>query len=89
MQSSLRTVLEKLTGTRSAECQVFAECRRTELAGMNRLKAMHIRPAAPTAPRPCLERLIIPHFGCHQILGIVTSIGRPTALLAISGQEVA
>jgi two-component system chemotaxis response regulator CheB len=83
LQAGALTVLEKPSGTTSAEYEALAERICTQLAIMSQVKVVRRQGSARRDQH--LERRVLPHPVAHRMLGIVSSTGGPSSLVRLFG----
>jgi two-component system chemotaxis response regulator CheB len=83
LQAGALTVLEKPTGTTSADYEALSQRLCTQLAIMSQVKVVRRRASTVPAPRP--ERRATALRGDYRMLGVVSSTGGPAALVHLLG----
>ncbi len=84
LQAGALTVIEKPTGTTSADYEALSQHLCTQLAIMSQVKVVRRHPSARPAPQA--KRRVAPHRGDYGMLGIVSSTGGPSALVQLLGR---
>jgi two-component system, chemotaxis family, protein-glutamate methylesterase/glutaminase len=84
LQAGALTVLEKPTGTTSADYEALSQRLCTQLAIMSQVKVVRRHASAKSIPRA--QRRVSPRRVDYRMLGIVSSTGGPNALVQLLGR---